>query len=81
MIFTAFFASISFAFASIDLNQPYTLGYIHFDTAVLLFMGSALISRIGVSLNHKIPLFWRKTVLGILLLFICARLILLLVNS
>jgi len=81
MIFTAFFASISFAFANIDLKQPYTLGYIHLDTAVLLFIGSALISRIGVSINHIIPLFWRKTILGILLLFICVRLVLLMINS
>jgi uncharacterized membrane protein YfcA len=81
MIFTAFFASLSFAFCSINLHQPYTIGYIHLDTAILLFLGSALVSRIGVSLNHKIPLFWRKTFLGMLLLFICIRLILLMINS
>lgn len=81
MIFTAFFASLSFAFCSINLHQPYTIGYIHLDTAILLFLGSALVSRIGVSLNHKIPLFWRKTFLGMLLLFICVRLILLMINS
>lgn len=81
MIFTAFFASLSFAFYSINLHQPNTIGYIHLDTAILLFLGSALVSRIGVSLNHKIPLFWRKTFLGVLLLFICVRLILLMIHS
>jgi len=81
MIFTALFASLSFAFSGINLHQPYTIGYIHLDTAILLFLGSALVSRIGVFLNHKIPLFWRKTFLGILLLFICVRLILLMIYS
>ncbi len=81
MIFTTFFASLSFAFSGINLYQPYTIGYIHLDTVILLFLGSALVSRIGVFLNHKIPLFWRKTILGILLLFICVRLILLMIYS
>jgi len=81
MIFTAFFASLSFAFSDINLHQTFTIGYIHLDTALLLFLGSALISRFGVSLNHKIPLFWRKTFLGVLLLSICFRLILLMFNS
>jgi uncharacterized membrane protein YfcA len=81
MIFTAFFASLSFAFSNINLEQTYTIGYIHLDKALLLFLGSALVSRFGVSLNHKIPLFWRKTFLGILLLLICFRLILMMFNS
>jgi len=81
MIFTAFFAGLSFAFSGINLHQTFTIGYIHLDTALLLFLGSALISRFGVSLNHKIPLFWRKTFLGVLLLSICFRLILLMFNS
>jgi uncharacterized membrane protein YfcA len=81
MIFTAFFASLSFAFSEIDISLPFTFGYIHLDTAVLLFIGSALFSRIGVSINLKISLFWRKTILGFLLLSICVRLIFLLVNS
>jgi uncharacterized membrane protein YfcA len=81
MIFTAGFATLSFASGGIDLEQTYTIGYIHFDIAVFLFAGSAMISRFGVSLNQKIPLFWRKTVLGILLLLICFRLILMMINS
>jgi len=81
MIFTAFFASLSFAFSKINISTTYTIGYIHLDTALLLFIGSALFSRIGVSLNLKISLFWRKTILGLLLLLICIRLIFLLINS
>ena len=81
MIFTAFFASLSFAIAEINLPTSYTVGYIHLDTALLLFIGSALFSRFGVSLNLKISLFLRKTILGLLLLSICIRLIFLLVNS
>jgi uncharacterized membrane protein YfcA len=81
MIFTAFFASLSFAFSTINISMPYTKGYIHLDTAILLFLGSALFSRIGVFLNLKIPLFWRKTILGMLLLSICVRLIFLMINS
>jgi uncharacterized membrane protein YfcA len=81
MIFTALFASLSFSFSNVNLTQPYTIGYIHLDAAILLFLGSALISKIGVSINHKMPLFWRKTVLGVLLLLICFRLLLLIFNS
>ena len=39
MIFTAGFAALSFAFSHINLEQSYTIGYIHLDTAVLLFAG------------------------------------------
>ena len=81
MIFTAGSAALSFALNPVESEQIFSIGYIHLDIAVLLFAGSAIISRLGVSLNHKIPLFWRKTVLGILLLLICFRLILLLINS
>jgi uncharacterized membrane protein YfcA len=81
MIFTAFFASLSFALSDINISMSYTIGYIHLDTAILLFIGSALFSRIGVSLNLIITLFWRKTILGLLLLSICIRLIFLLLNS
>ena len=75
MIFTTFFASLSFALADQDPTTAYTLGYIHLDTALLLFAGSASVSNLGVSLNHRLSLFWRKTVLGLLLLFICVRLL------
>ncbi len=81
MIFTTFFASLSFAITNSEVNGPFTLGYIHLDTAVLLFLGSAFFSRYGVTLNQKIPLLWRKIVLGLLLLFICIRLIFLLVEA
>jgi uncharacterized membrane protein YfcA len=81
MIFTAFFASLSFAISDISISMPYTIGYIHIDTALMLFIGSALFSRIGVSLNLKISLFWRKTILGLLLLSICIRLIFLMINT
>ena len=81
MIFTAFFASLSFAFADIDIAMDYTIGYIHIDTALPLFLGSALFSKFGVSLNLKISLLLRKTILGLLLLSICVRLTFLLINS
>ncbi len=81
MIFTALFGSISFALSSPPENHPYMLGYIHLDSALLLFFGSALISRWGVGLNQILPLKWRKTVLGVLLVLICFRLILMLLNN
>jgi len=81
MIFTALFGSLSFAFSGANLHQAYTIGYIHFDTALFLFIGSASVSRFGVSLNQRISLFWRKTCLGILLLLLCVRLIILMFNS
>jgi uncharacterized membrane protein YfcA len=81
MIFTALFGSISFAVSKSNIFHPYMLGYIHLDSALLLFMGSALISRLGVKLNQHLPLKWRSTILGLILVLICVRLILLLINS
>jgi uncharacterized membrane protein YfcA len=75
MIFTALFASLSFALADFEATGFITVGYIHLDTALLLFAGSAIFSRLGVRINQQVPLFWRKTVLAILLFFICLRLI------
>jgi uncharacterized membrane protein YfcA len=80
MIFTTFFASLSFAFVHTDINEKFALGYIHIDTALLLFLGSAFFSRIGVLINQNFSLFWRKTVLGCLLLFICLRLFLMILD-
>jgi uncharacterized membrane protein YfcA len=80
MIFTTFFASLSFAFATNINDTKFTLGYIHLDTALLLFLGSAFFSRIGVLMNQNFSLFWRKTILGALLLFICVRLLLMIFN-
>jgi uncharacterized membrane protein YfcA len=80
MIFTALFASLSFAFTDTEINTKFTLGYIHLDTAFLLFFGSAFFSRIGVLINQKFSLFWRKTVLGCLLLLICLRLLLMILR-
>jgi uncharacterized membrane protein YfcA len=80
MIFTTAFASISFALASNPEAGKLTLGYIHFDYALLLFCGSLIFSRIGVRINQKVPLFWRKTILGIILVFICIRLFIMLIN-
>ncbi len=79
MIFTTFFSSLAFAIAQTDLSDAFMLGYIHLDTAFLLFIGSASVSRFGVSRNHRVTLFWRKTVLGLLLMFICIRLLYLLI--
>jgi uncharacterized membrane protein YfcA len=81
MIFTALFGSISFAVSKSNIFHPYMLGYIHLDSALLLFMGSALISRLGVKLNQHLPLKWRSTILGLILVLICVRLIFLLINS
>jgi len=78
MIFTALFASISFAFSDSNIPDSYMLGYIHYDTSFLLFLGSAVFSKFGVKLNNLFPLFWRKTVLGVLLILVSIRLFLLL---
>ena len=78
MIFTTLFASISFAYADFQAGGYLTIGYIHMDTALLLFAGSATFSRIGVYFNQDFSLFWRKTVLAIILLIICIRLFFLL---
>jgi uncharacterized membrane protein YfcA len=79
MIFTTLFGSISYALADYHAAGYLTLGYIHFDTALFLFAGSATFSRIGVRVNQEVSLFWRKTVLGAILLIICFRLLFLLI--
>jgi uncharacterized membrane protein YfcA len=80
MIFTVTFASLSFATADNPNAGALTFGYIHFDIAAMLFIGSLIFSRIGVRINQKVPLFWRKTVLGIILVLICIRLFLMLIK-
>jgi len=79
MIFTALFASLSFALIENPVDSPFTIGYIHLDTAAFLFIGSLLFSRLGVRINQNVSLIWRKTVLGTILLFICVRLFLMLI--
>lgn len=75
MIFTALFASISYAIMDNISYGTMVFGYIHLDTSILLFLGSAAFSRIGVKLNTRFPLFWRKTILGFILLFVSIRLL------
>jgi uncharacterized membrane protein YfcA len=74
MIFTALFGALAYAMKE-PVSEGAVLGYIHYDTTLFLFAGSALFSRIGVRMNNQLPVFWRKTVLGLLLVFICARLV------
>jgi hypothetical protein len=81
MIFTTLFGSISFALHNAVDTKSMTFGLIHLDTAVILFVGSAFFSKSGVRVNQKFPLFWRKTILGLLLLFICIRLLFLLIHT
>jgi uncharacterized membrane protein YfcA len=81
MIFTTLFGSISFALNNAVDTKSMTFGLIHLDTALLLFTGSAFFSKIGVGVNQIFPLLWRKTILGLLLLFICIRLIFMLFNT
>ena len=79
MIFTALFASLSYALMENVSESALVFGYIHFDTSILLFLGSAIFSRFGVKLNNVFPLFWRKTILGLILLFVSVRLLLMVI--
>ena len=79
MIFTALFASLSYALMNNVAEGSMIFGYIHLDTSILLFLGSALFSRVGVKLNNLFPLFWRKTILGLILLFVSVRLLLMVI--
>ena len=79
MIFTALFASLSYALMDNVTEGSVIFGYIHLDTSILLFLGSALFSRVGVKLNNLFPLFWRKTILGLILLFVSIRLLLMVI--
>jgi len=79
MIFTALFASLSYALMDKVADGSMVFGYIHLETSILLFLGSATFSRFGVNLNNRFPLFWRKTILGLILLFVSTRLLLMVV--
>lgn len=79
MMFTALFASISFAIADDAADGNMVLGYIHLDTSILLFLGNAAFTKVGVRVNKKLSLYWRKTVLGCILIFVSLRLILMMV--
>jgi uncharacterized membrane protein YfcA len=81
MIFTSFFASLSFALAESSSLHPFKIGYIHLDSALLLFLGSALFSPVGVRINLNFPPLWRRRILGTILLLVCIRLVEMLVNS
>lgn len=79
MIFTALFAATSYALMENVGEGAMIFGYLHLDTSILLFLGSAIFSRIGVKINNIFPLFWRKTILGLILIFVGVRLLLMVI--
>ncbi len=81
MIFTSLFASLSFAMAGSISPDPSMIGYIHLDSAFILFLGSALFSPIGVHINLNFDPLWRKRILGTLLLLISIRLMAMLISG
>jgi uncharacterized membrane protein YfcA len=73
MIFTALAASLTYSFTDFKSARPFTVGYIHIDISLVLFLGSLLFSSFGYRWNQKIPLVWRKTILSIVLVMLCVR--------
>ena len=80
MIFTSLSASLTYAFSPFTSAMPFSFGYIHLDYTFFLFAGSLLFSRFGYRWNKRLPLFWRKLVLGLILLILCIRIFFLLIR-
>ena len=72
--------ALEFAIADNVTERAMVLGYIHLDTSILLFLGSAAFTKVGVKMNNKLPLFWRKTVLGTILIFVSLRLLYMMIS-
>jgi uncharacterized membrane protein YfcA len=80
MIFTALAGSVTYAYVGFDSPRIFALGYIHLDIALALFLGSLIFSSFGYKWNQQIPLFWRKTILSIVLILLCVRVFYLLIR-
>ena len=80
MVFTSLAASITYALSPFSSRLPYSVGYIHFDLTLFLFLGSLVFARFGYRWNKRLPLFWRKTVLGGILLILCVRIFFVLIK-
>jgi uncharacterized membrane protein YfcA len=80
MIFTSLAGSTGYAFTAFKSDNPLALGYIHPQLSLMLFLGSLVFSCFGYRLNKRITLFWRKTILSIILGILCVRIFFLLVR-
>jgi len=56
-------------------NLPYTIGQVHLPLVPFVFIGAMAIGPLGRFMNRRMSIFWRRTLLGGLLLIIAVRLI------
>jgi uncharacterized membrane protein YfcA len=80
MIFTSLAGSAGYAFTSFKSEAPFSVGYIHPELSLMLFLGSLIFAGFGYRLNKRISLFWRKTILSIILAILCVRIFFLLIR-
>jgi uncharacterized membrane protein YfcA len=80
MIFTSIAGSIGYAFTSFKSDAPFAVGYIHPQLSLMLFLGSLVFACFGYRLNKRISLFWRKTILSIILAILCVRIFFLVIR-
>lgn len=73
MIFTASFAAFAFAIMPVENPTGWQIGYIHIDTALLLFASAIPSAYLGTKFQKYLSLKIRKNLLGFLLLLIGVR--------
>ncbi len=81
MFLNAFFALIPLAFGQSSPHYWLRVGLIHFDRAILIFMGAIPAALIGTKYQGKIPVKLKKIVIASILIIILVRLVLRLVHS
>lgn len=82
MMFTAAFGALLFAVAGPGNNTGLLqAGFVHLDAAMVIFLGALPVALTGAAYQHRIPLRWRKTILGTFLVVIGFRLLLELISA
>ncbi|MGD9897857.1 MAG: sulfite exporter TauE/SafE family protein [Calditrichaceae bacterium] len=76
MLFTTSFGTLAFAFMHHDHASAWQFGYVHIDTALLIFAGAFPAAYFGSYFQHKLSLTLRKIFLGGMLTIIGIRLLL-----
>ncbi|APF18916.1 protein of unknown function DUF81 [Caldithrix abyssi DSM 13497] len=76
MFLNAFFALIPLAFAQSAEHSFWGVGLIHFDRALLLFLGAIPASILGTKYQARIPVKLKKVFIALILLVILGRMIL-----
>lgn len=75
MLFTTSFGTLAFAFMHHEQASAWQLGFVHIDTALLIFAGAFPAAYLGSYFQHRLSLKLRKSLLGGMLIIIGLRLL------